>query len=92
MPKKESEDNLVKVIVLGEGPRHAEIMLVGQNPGKEEVKLGKPFVGRSGKYLNTVLNKNNIDRSKLYITSVVKQSTPRNRKPTEQEISIGCRI
>jgi uracil-DNA glycosylase len=37
-------------------------------------------------YLNTVLIKNNIDRSKLYITSVVKQSTPRNRKPTEQEI------
>jgi len=76
----------VKNIVLGEGPSHAIIMLIGQNPGEEEIKRGKPFVGRSGKYLNTVLIKNNIDRSKLYITSVVKQSTPRNRKPTEQEI------
>ena len=84
--KEESEDKLIREIVLGEGPSHAEIMLVGQNPGREEVKQGKPFVGRSGKYLNTVLIKNNIDRSKLYITSVVKQSTPRNRKPTEQEI------
>lgn len=43
-------------------------------------------MGRSGKYLNTVLVKNNIDRSKLYITSVVKQSTLGNRKPTEDEI------
>jgi uracil-DNA glycosylase family 4 len=86
VPKKESEDKFIKEIVFGEGPRRAEVMLVGQNPGKEEVKQGRPFVGRSGKYLNTVLIKNNIDRSKLFITSVVKQSTPRNRKPTQQEI------
>jgi len=84
--KKELEENPVKDIVLGEGPNLAEIMLVGQNPGKEEIKRGKPFVGRSGKYLDIVLVKNNIDRSKLYITSVVKQSTPGNRKPTEKEI------
>lgn len=86
MIKKELEENPVKDIVLGEGPNLAEIMLVGQNPGKEEIKRGKPFVGRSGKYLDIVLVKNNIDRSKLYITSVVKQSTPGNRKPTEKEI------
>ena len=86
MIKKELEENPVKDIVLGEGPDLAEIMLVGQNPGKEEIKRGKPFVGRSGKYLDIVLVKNNIDRSKLYITSVVKQSTPGNRKPTEKEI------
>jgi uracil-DNA glycosylase family 4 len=74
-------------IVYGEGPSDANIMLIGQNPGKEEAKQGKPFVGRSGKYLNGVLLKNNIERSKLYITSVVKETTPRNRKPTGQEIS-----
>lgn len=76
-----------KEIVLGEGPNDARIMFVGQNPGKEEVKQGKPFVGRSGRYLNYVLMKNNIDRRKLYITSVVKQPTPNNRKPMAQEIN-----
>jgi uracil-DNA glycosylase family 4 len=73
-------------IVAGEGPRNAEIMLIGQNPGSEEAKQGRPFVGKSGKYLDTVLRKNNVDRSKLYITSVVKETTPGNRRPTAQEI------
>jgi uracil-DNA glycosylase family 4 len=73
-------------VVTGEGPRNAEIMLIGQNPGHEEAKQGRPFVGKSGKYLDTVLRKNNIDRSKLYITSVVKETTPGNRRPTAQEI------
>lgn len=85
--KKGSEAKLSKEIVPGEGPSSAKVMLIGQNPGKEEVKQGKPFVGRSGKYLNRLLIENNIDRSKLYIASVVKQPTPQNRKPTEQEIS-----
>jgi DNA polymerase len=72
--------------VPGEGPRNAKIMLVGQNPGKEEVKQGRPFVGRSGKYLDKVLRENYLERKKLFITSVVKQTTPGNRKPTAQEI------
>jgi uracil-DNA glycosylase len=83
----ESPETSGKEIVLGEGPVDAEVMLIGQNPGTEEVKQRKPFVGRSGKYLNSVLLKNNIDRRSLYITSVVKQPTPGNRKPTKQEIS-----
>lgn len=61
-------------------------MLIGQNPGSEEAKQGRPFVGRSGRYLDSVLRKNNLDRSKLYITSVVNETTPGNRKPTAQEI------
>jgi uracil-DNA glycosylase family 4 len=73
-------------IVAGEGPENAEIMLVGQNPGREEAKRGRPFVGRSGKYLDMVLTKNNLDRSRLYITSIVKETTPGNRRPTTQEI------
>jgi uracil-DNA glycosylase family 4 len=76
----------MSTVVAGEGPQNAEIMLVGQNPGREEAKQGRPFVGKSGKYLDTVLRKNNLDRSKLYITSVVKETTPRNRRPTAQEI------
>lgn len=76
----------MSTVVAGEGPQSAEIMLIGQNPGREEAEQGRPFVGRSGKYLDTVLSKNNLDRHKLYITSVVKETTPRNRKPTAAEI------
>lgn len=75
--------------VPGEGPDDAAVMLIGQNPGREEAEKRKPFVGRSGKYLDTVLAKNGIDRRRLYITSVVKHPTPRNRRPTEKEIIRG---
>ena len=73
--------------VLGEGPQPAHVMLIGQNPGAEEEKQGRPFVGRAGKYLNKVLETNNIKREELFITSVVKCRTPGNRKPTGQEIA-----
>ena len=75
------------VTVPGEGPAHARIMLIGQNPGREEVKQGRPFVGRSGKYLTRVLDRFGIDRRQLYITPVVKEPTPNNRKPTAAEIA-----
>jgi DNA polymerase len=56
----------------GEGPEDAAVMLVGQNPGKEEVKQGRPFEGGSGQYLSKVLQEDVLDRSKLYLTGVVK--------------------
>jgi len=62
-------------------------MLVGQNPGKEEVKQGRPFVGRSGQYLNEVLRRNGLDRGKLYLTGVVKEATLGNRRPSAGEIN-----
>jgi DNA polymerase len=70
----------------GEGPKDAAVMLVGQNPGKEEVKQGRPFVGRSGQYLNGVLEKYGLDRHRMYVTGVVKEPTPGNRKPKAAEI------
>lgn len=70
-----------------EGPADAEIMLVGQNPGSQEVRTGRPFVGRSGKFLDKVLGKYGLNRKELYITPVVKEPTPQNRKPTAREIS-----
>ena len=70
----------------GEGPEHAAVMLIGQNPGKEEVEQGRPFVGRSGQYLNQVLEKHGLNRSGLYLTAVVKEPTPGNRKPRVDEI------
>jgi uracil-DNA glycosylase len=73
--------------VVGEGPATAKIMLVGQNPGEEEDKEGKPFIGRSGKFLNKVLAKNGIRREELFVTNVVKHLTPENRKPLTDEIA-----
>jgi DNA polymerase len=72
--------------VPGEGPDDAKVMLVGQNPGEVEDKTGKPFVGRAGKFLNLILDKNDIKRERLFITNVVKHKTPNNRKPNTAEI------
>ena len=73
--------------VPGEGPLHAKLMLVGQNPGAEEDKTGKPFVGRAGKFLNKVLTKNGIIREELFVTNLVKHVTSKNRKPLPDEIA-----
>jgi uracil-DNA glycosylase family 4 len=73
--------------VPGEGPLHAKVILVGQNPGAEEDKTGKPFVGRTGKFLNKVLAKNGINREELFVTNLVKHVTPKNRKPLPDEIA-----
>ena len=70
----------------GEGSFHAKVMLVGQNPGAEEDKTGRPFVGRAGKFLDAVLNKNGINRNDVFITNVVKHKTPANRAPKPDEI------
>lgn len=75
-----------KNAVPGEGPKNAKIILVGQCPGEEESKTGKPFIGRAGKFLNSILEKNKFNRKKLFITSIVKHKTPNNRKPKSDEI------
>ena len=75
-----------KRIVLGYGNKNAKIIIIGQNPGTQEVKQGRPFVGPAGKWLNKILKKNKINRNKLYITNVVKTKTPNNRRPNEKEI------
>ena len=73
-------------LVPGEGPAHTRAMIIGQNPGAEEEKQGRPFVGPSGRFLSAILKRNNIDREKVYITNVIKCKTPENRKPTKKEI------
>ena len=75
-----------KRAVPGEGPANAKLMLVGQNPGAEEDKTGKPFIGRAGKFLNKVLAKNGIHREEVFITNIVKHLSPENRKPLPDEI------
>jgi DNA polymerase len=76
-----------KNAVPGEGPVTAGVMLVGQNPGSEEDKTGRPFVGRAGKFLNKVLAKNGVTREELFVTNLVKHVTPKNRKPLPDEIA-----
>ena len=72
--------------VPGEGPTHSTLMLVGQNPGAEEDKIGRPFVGRAGKFLDRVLAENGIDRNGVFVTNIVKHVTPQNRKPYPDEV------
>ena len=79
-------DSTGKASKFAEGPMNAGVMLVGQNPGREEVRQNRPFVGRAGRYLNHVLREKAIDRDELYLTCVVKEPTPGNRKPKADEI------
>src|SRR5262249_9376870 len=58
--------------VFGEGPAPATLMLVGEQPGDQEDKAGRPFVGPAGKLLDQVLDEVGIPRSHVYVTNVVK--------------------
>jgi DNA polymerase len=62
----------LKEIVFGDGNKNANIMLIGEAPGKDEVKLLKPFVGAAGKNLNEFIRLLEIDREDLYITNAIK--------------------
>ncbi len=73
--------------VPGEGNPHAKIFLIGQAPGAEEDKTGKPFVGRSGKFLTEQLDALGIRRKDVFITSMVKHFPPGNRMPTKDEVN-----
>ena len=73
--------------VFGDGNPAAEVMLVGEAPGAEEDRIGKPFVGRSGQLLDRMLATIGIDRTTAYITNVIYWRPPGNRKPTPAEIT-----
>ena len=60
-------------------------MIIGEAPGRTEDKLQKPFVGRAGKLLDSLLQSIHLDRSKVYITNVVNYRPDKNRKPTPEE-------
>jgi uracil-DNA glycosylase family 4 len=73
--------------VPGEGPINAKVMFVGQNPGAEEDKVGRPFIGRAGKYLTKTLAEFGIKREDVFITNIVKHTSPENRKPFDDEVA-----
>jgi uracil-DNA glycosylase len=76
-----------KHAVPGEGLLNAKVMLVGQNPGADEDELGRPFVGRAGKFLTKTLAEYGIKREEVFITNIVKHVSPKNRKPFDDEVS-----
>ncbi len=74
--------------VTGEGSCDARIMFVGEAPGENEAKTGRPFCGRSGKLLDTLLESVGVRREDVYITNIVKDRPPKNRDPLPEEISL----
>ena len=102
MDKKEQLDNLHKKwttdctcelrktatqAVPGVGNADADIVFIGEAPGKDEDIQGEPFVGRAGKFLNEMLTAINMERSDIYITNTVKYRPPNNRDPLPEEVA-----
>jgi DNA polymerase len=74
-------------LVMGEGSEDADIVFIGEAPGKKEDELGRPFVGAAGKFLNEMLESIGLDRQDVYITNIVKYRPPDNRDPLPEEIT-----
>ena len=72
-------------IVFGEGDPLARLMFVGEAPGAEEDRTGRPFVGRAGQLLDKMITAMGLDRSRVYIANVLKTRPPDNATPTLQE-------
>lgn len=84
-------------VVFGEGNPTSPLVLVGEGPGEQEDKTGRPFVGRAGQLLDKALEDNGLDRTKVYICNTVKcraadwsTGKPQNRPPSEEETQ-ACR-
>jgi len=74
--------------VIGEGSYNAKIMFIGEAPGRNEAKTGRPFCGRAGQILDELLLSVGIKREEVYITNIVKDRPPKNRDPLPKEIKI----
>lgn len=72
-------------LVMGDGNIDADIVFIGEAPGKNEDEQGLPFVGAAGKFLNEMLAAANMTRSDVYITNIVKYRPPNNRDPLPEE-------
>lgn len=74
--------------VIGEGNHHADIMFIGEAPGRVEAQTGRPFAGPARKILDELLASIGIARKDVYITNVVKDRPPQNRDPLPEEIGL----
>ena len=77
-------------VVPGEGVENADIMFIGEAPGRNEDQQGRPFVGPAGKFLDELLGLIDLNRQQVYIANVIKCRPQGNRDPLPQEI-ITCR-
>lgn len=74
-----------KNLVMGDGNLDADIVFIGEAPGKNEDETGLPFVGAAGKFLNEMLSSAGLERKDVYITNIVKYRPPQNRDPKPEE-------
>lgn len=74
-----------KSLVMGDGSADANIVFIGEAPGKNEDERGLPFVGAAGKFLNEMLVSINLERQDVFITNIVKYRPPNNRDPSPEE-------
>jgi uracil-DNA glycosylase len=70
---------------MGHGNLNADIVCIGEAPGKKEDETGLPFQGAAGRFLNTMLEASGLDRGNVYITNIVKYRPPNNRDPKPAE-------
>ena len=76
-------------VVFGDGNSEADLVVVGEAPGGEEDRLGRPFVGPSGQLLDRVLAKGGLPREQVYICNVIKRRPPGNRDPSPEEVRVS---
>ena len=75
-----------KQIVFGAGDDHAQLMFVGEAPGRDEDIKGVPFVGRAGQLLTKIIESIDLSRESVYIANVIKCRPPQNRNPENDEV------
>ncbi len=80
--------NTANNLVFSDGNPSAKIMIVGEAPGKEEDKIGVPFVGQAGQLLDKMLKSIGLSRDQTYITNIVPWRPPGNRTPSQEEIGL----
>lgn len=73
-------------LVLSDGNPEAEIIIIGEAPGREEDRTGKPFVGEAGRLLDRMLASIGLDRTRVYITNTILWRPPGNRNPSDVEV------
>ncbi len=74
--------------VIGQGDHYADIMFIGEAPGKNEAETGRPFCGASGRILDELLASIQLERPDVYVTNIVKDRPPNNRDPLKTEIDL----
>src|SRR5215203_5805831 len=97
--KERSAEKFSEDSIFGEGTLNSRLAIVGEAPGKREVEEGRPFVGNAGKLLDELLEEAGIDRSKVYVTNVVKVRPTKedggrvqNRPPRAGEVKEGVEV